>query len=365
MDRFVALPIIHSVIGRGPTKCSVELSNGLLCDLRIIPPENYGAALVYFTGSQAHNIKLRALAQAQGWSLNEWAFTATDGSDKQSLYETEAEVYQQLGLAWIPPELREDRGEIEAAGAGTLPTLITLGDIHSDLHMHTTWSDGKLSVREMADLAKSRGLHHIVITDHSQSLGVANGLTVERLWAQRDEIRRVDAEMGPNFRVLQGIELEIRADGQLDYPDEVLAQLDVVIASLHVGLRQERAQVTGRLLNAIRNPHVDIIGHPRGRLIPDREPADLDMDAVFAAAAETDTALEINANPHRLDLDDTHAQRAMELGIKLAINCDAHGAADFEMLRYGIATARRGWVRPQQVINTWTTEQFIRWLQQD
>lgn len=361
MDTFVGLPSVVRVLGHGPTKSSVELLNGMNCDLRIIPPENYGAALAYFTGSQAHNIRMRALAQERSLTLNEWAFTRLD-DNTQILCETEEDVYRTLDLPWIPPELREDRGEIEAARDGHLPALIQIGDIRSDLHMHTTWSDGKLSVREMAEVARSRGLSHIVITDHSQSLGVANGLTAERLRAQRDEIRAVDAQMNGAIRVLQGVEMEIRADGQLDYPDEVLAELDVVIASLHVSLRQEREVVTRRVLNAIRNPHVDIIGHPRGGLIPDREPADLDMDAVFAAAAETDTALEINANPHRLDLDDAHTRRAVELNIKLAINCDAHAAGEFDYLRYGIATARRGWVRPEAVINTWTTDQFLSWI---
>jgi DNA polymerase (family 10) len=364
MDKFVNLPNVASIFGHGSTKSSVELLNGINCDLRVIPPENYGAALCYFTGSQAHNIALRALAQEQGYTLNEWAFTAVDGSGKQILCEQEEQVYAQLGLSWIPPELREDRGEIAAARNGKLPRLIEIGDITCDLHMHTTWSDGKLSVREMAETARARGFQHICITDHTQSLGIANGLTVERLLAQREEIRKVDAEMSAayDFRVFQGVEMEIRADGNLDYPDEVLAELDMVIASLHVGLRQERAVVTSRLLNAIRNPHVDIIGHPRGQLIPDREPADLDMDAVFAAAKETGTVLEINANPHRLDLDDAHAKRAVEMGIKLAIDCDAHAGEEFELLRYGIATARRGWVKPSDVINTWLTDEFIRWL---
>lgn len=366
MDRFVTLPAVVRVLGHGPTKSSVELTSGLTCDLRVIPPQNWGTALNYFTGSQAHNIRLRALAQAHGWSLNEWSFTATDGSGREIFCPTEAEVYAQLGLPWIPPELREDRGEIEAATAGTLPRLLELGDIISDLHMHSTWSDGKASIREMAQAARGRGLHHIVITDHSQSLGVANGLTVERLLAQREEIRAVDNEYRnepDGFRVFQGVEMEIRADGQLDYPDEVLAELDLVIASLHVGLRQERAQVTQRLLNAIRNPHVDLIGHPRGRLIPEREPADLDMDAILQAALETDTALEINASPYRLDLDDVHAQRAVQMGIHLAIDCDAHSTTDFDVLRYGIATARRGWVTADRVINTWDTGRFQQWLQ--
>jgi DNA polymerase (family 10) len=361
MEAFVARPDVTRVLGSGPTKSSVELLNGQQCDLRVLPPERYGTALNYFTGSQAHNIRLRDLAKDRGYTLNEWAFTSlTDGSE--IVCETEEQVYQQLGLPYIPPELREDRGEIEAGYAGKLPHLIDISDIRSDLHMHTDWSDGKLTVRQMAEAARAHGLSHIVITDHSQSLGVANGLSVERLRAQREEIRRVDAEMGPNFRVFQGVEMEIRSDGTLDYPDEVLAELDVVIASLHSGLRQPREQVTARLLNAIRNPHVDIIGHPRGQLIPNREPADLDMDAVFAAAKETGTVLEINANPQRLDLDDAHAQRAVQLGVLLSIDTDAHSAGEFDLLRYGITTARRGWVEAQNVINTWPIERFVNWM---
>lgn len=361
MEAFVARPDVTRVLGSGPTKSSVELLNGQQCDLRVLPPERYGTALNYFTGSQAHNIRLRDLAKDRGYTLNEWAFTSlTDGSEITC--ETEEQVYQQLGLPYIPPELREDRGEIEAGYAGKLPHLIDIGDIRSDLHMHTEWSDGKLTVRQMAEAARAHGLSYIVISDHSQSLGVANGLSVERLRAQREEIRRVDAEMGPNFRVFQGVEMEIRTDGTLDYPDEVLADLDVVIASLHSGLRQPREQVTARLLNAIRNPHVDMIGHPRGQLIPNREPADLDMDAVFAAAKETGTVLEINANPQRLDLDDAHAQRAVQLGVLLSIDTDAHSAGEFDVLRYGIMTARRGWVEAQNVINTWPIERFVNWM---
>ena len=362
MDAFVARSDVARVLGHGPTKSSVELLNGLQCDLRVLNPKEYGTALVYFTGSKEHNIRLRELAQARGLSLNEMAFTRIAGGDPITC-ESEEEVYRVLDLPLIPPELREDRGEIEAAQANVLPNLITAQDIHSDLHMHTNWSDGHLSVREMVDLARARGLSYIVITDHSHSLGIANGLSVDRLRAQREEIRAVDAEMSPGFRVFQGTEMEIKADGTLDFPDEVLAELDVVVASLHVGLQQDRAQVTQRLLNAINNPHVDIIGHPRGQLIPDREGADLDMDAVFAAAHDTGTILEINANPYRLDLDDVHARRARDLGVRLSIDTDSHNAGDFEMLRYGISTARRAWVTPSDVINTWPTDQFIAWMQ--
>ena len=360
METFVTNPQVARVINHGPTKSTIELLNGRLCDLRVLPPERYGTALAYFTGGQLHNIHMRALAQERGLTLNEWAYTRPDGSE--ILCETEEEVYRVLDLPYIPPELREEHGEIEAAYAGKLPHLIEASDIRSDLHMHTNWSDGTLSVRQMAEAARAHGLSYIVITDHSQSLGVANGLTVERLRAQRVEIDEANAEMGPEFRIFQGTEMEIRTDGQLDYPDEVLAELDVVIASLHSGLRQDRAQVTARLLSAINNPHVDIIGHPRGQLILNREGADLDMDAVYAAARETGTVLEINADPHRLDLDDVHARRACELGVMLSIDTDSHTASGFDVLRYGITTARRGWVEPQNVINTWPVDKFIEWL---
>jgi len=360
MDKFVARPDVARILGHGPTKSSVELINGLQCDLRVLSPKVWGTALAYFTGSQAHNIRMRSLAQERGYTLNEWAFTPLNGGEPITC-ETEEELYKILGLPFIPPELREDRGEVEAAQAGKLPELITIGDIHSDLHMHSTWSDGTRTIRQMAEIARGRGLSHIVITDHSHSLGVANGLNVERLRAQREEIRQVDAEFAPlGFRVFQGTEMEIKTDGTLDFPDDVLAELDVVIASLHSGLRQERAQVTERLLNAIRNPHVDIIGHPRGQLIPDREGADLDMDAVFAAAKETGTVLEINADPSRLDLDDAHARRAIELGVKLSIDTDSHAPGGFENLRYGVLTARRGWVRSSDVINTLSTAEFMQ-----
>ncbi|HLA44735.1 MAG TPA: DNA polymerase/3'-5' exonuclease PolX, partial [Aggregatilineales bacterium] len=354
MERFVHRENVARILGHGPTKSSVELLDGLQVDVRVLVPERYGTALAYFTGSQAHNIRMRELALRQDLTLNEHAFTRTDGSGEEILCATEEEVYETLGLPWIPPELREDRGEIEAAQEGKLSALIEMSDIRSDLHMHTTWSDGKLSVLEMAQIAQSRGLSHIVITDHSRSLGVANGLSIERLREQREEIRAADAAMGDDFRVLHGTEMEIRNDGTLDFPDEVLAELDVVIASLHTGLRQPREQVTERLINAISNPHVDIIAHPRGQLIPEREPADLDMDAVFEAAKQHDVALEINSNPARLDLDAIHARHAAELGIKITINTDSHAGEHFELLSYGIGTARRAWITANQVINTWS-----------
>jgi DNA polymerase (family 10) len=296
-------------------------------------------------------------------SLNEHAFTPVGGGD-EILCATEEEVYATLGLPWIPPEIREDWGEIEAAQAGKLPNLLTIDDIHADLHMHTTWSDGRLSIREAAEAARQRGRQYIVITDHSRSAGVANGLSVERLLAQQEEVRAVDRDMRDRygFRVFHGSEVEIKADGTLDYPDDILAQLDFVVASLHVGLRQPREQVTQRALNAVSNPHVDLMGHPRGQLIPDREGADLDMEALFAAAAKHDTALEINSNPARLDLEAGYARRAVELGIKICIDTDAHTEADMDLLRFGVMTARRAWIEAPSVVNTWSLDAFLGWV---
>ncbi|MCB0029539.1 MAG: hypothetical protein KDE28_16610, partial [Anaerolineales bacterium] len=266
----------------------------------------------------------------------------------------EEEVYGRLGLPYIIPTLREAQGEIEAARTGKLPQVVQLSDIQLDLHMHTTWSDGKQSIRAMAEAARERGLTGIVITDHSQSLGIANGLTVERLREQASEVRVVNEAMGPDFTIWHGTEMEIKADGTLDYPDEVLAELDFVIASLHVGLKQPKEQVTARALAAIENPHVDMIGHLTGRLLPDRPPADLDLEAVFAAAARTGTILEVNANPLRLDLKDSHIKRALAVGVKIAINTDAHNVGQLDLMHYGVATAQRGWATAADVINTGT-----------
>lgn len=369
MTAFVSQPEVSRILGQGDKKSSIELANGLQVDLRVLPQEAYGTALQYFTGSQAHNIKTREIALSKGYSLNEHALSPVDNTGTiiedapKILCATEAEVYQHLGLPWIPPELREDAGEIEIAAQGKLPKLITLEDMQSDLHMHTTWSDGRSSIREMAEAARARGRKYIVITDHSRSLGVANGLSIERLLQQQAEVRQVDAEMNGTIRVFHGTEMDINADGQMDFPDEILAQLDFVIASLHVSLRQEADVITRRLLNAINNPHVDLIGHPRAQQIPSREPVAADMDAVFNAAKQTGIALEINANPIRLDLEAQYARRAVELGIPLSINTDAHSIEQMDLLHYGIRTARRGWVEAPSVINTWSVERFIAWTQ--
>jgi DNA polymerase (family X) len=360
MQAFVTHPQVLEVTGHGEMKSSVEFQNGLRAQLWVQPPERFGTALVYATGSKDHNVRLRELALDMGLSLSEKSFLKEDGSEITCA--KEEEVYEVLGLPWIPPELREDRGEVQAAQAGQLPQLLERDHIVSELHTHSTWSDGKNTIREMALAARERGLKVLAVTDHSAGLGITGGLSIEQLWEQRAEIEAVQKELGDSLRLLHGTEVEIKADGELGFPDEVLAKLDIVIASIHVGLRQPREQITARMLKALRNPHVDIIGHPTGRLIPNREGADLDMEAVFAAAAEEGVALEINAHPRRLDLEDVYARRAVEKGIRLSVNTDAHSPADLDLMHFGVATARRGWVRPQDVLNTWKPGRLLDWL---
>ena len=360
MARFRELEHVAEVMLSGPTKTSIRTHEGLQVDLRVLEPARWGTALQYFTGSQAHNIRLRALALDRGFSLSEYALTREDGG-AEVLCATEEEVYATLDLPLISPELREDRGEIEAALEGRLPNLIELDDLKGDLQFHTTWSDGHQSLLEMAQAAQAQGLAYALVTDHSSGLGVARGLTVADLRRQRAEVEEVNAHLGGAFRLLAGTEVEVRADGTLDFPDQVLAELDLVVAAVHSGLRQDREQVTARMLGAIRNPHVDVIAHPTGRLIGEREGADLDMEAIFRAAAETGTALEINAHPSRLDLRDGHVRRAIELGVKLAISSDAHDVKMFDVLPFGVATARRGWATAADVITTWPVEKLLEW----
>jgi DNA polymerase (family 10) len=360
MDAFVGRKDVARILGRGETKSSVEFTHGLQAQLWVHPPEHWGTALVYATGSKDHNVRLREYALKKGFSLSEHSLQRKDGSEV--FCETEQQVYKTLGLPWIPPELREDRGEVQAAIKDELPRLVELEDIQADLQMHTTWSDGKLSIREMAEAAIQRGYKLIAITDHSHSLGVVQGMTAEDVRQQRKEIEQVTKELGGKIHILQGAEVEIKSDGSLDYPDEVLAEIDFVLAALHTSLRQPRQKVTERMLNAIRNPHVDMIPHPTGRLLPDREGADLDMDAVLAAAAETGVIMEINAHPARLDLDDVYAHRAKELGIKLSINTDAHSAGDMDLMHFGVSIARRAWLEAEQVVNTWQVSRVLEWL---
>ncbi len=361
MEAFTNLPGVGRVLSKGETKSSVEFGDGVRAQVWVHPPERFGTALQYATGSKDHNVALREFALAKGLSLSEHALTRTDGRG-EILCAKEEEVYKALGLPWIPPELREDRGEMEAAKSGRLPHLIEGTDLIGDFHIHTDWSDGELSVSEMAKAAIRRGLKVIAITDHSAGLGVAGGLDMARHKKQAEEIRKVQEKLGETITILHGSEVEIKADGTLDYPDEFLASLDLVVASLHVSLRQPREKVTERALHAIRNPNVDILAHPTGRLLPDREGADLDMEAVFVAAAETGVALEINAHPARLDLDDAYARRAKELGVPLAINTDSHSEDDLDRLFYGVAIARRAWLNKEDVINTWPVERLLAWL---
>jgi DNA polymerase (family 10) len=369
MAAFQSLPQVHDVTHAGETKSSVILANGMQVDLRVVEPRHWGAALQYFTGSKEHNVPVRDLALRQGWSLNEYGLTATGKGNapegETRFFDEEAALYEFLGLDWVPPELRENRGELQAARNHTLPKLITLDEIRGELHGHSTWSDGTASISAMAEVARARGYAYWAVCDHSVGLGMVGGLDAARLLEQAAEIARLNetyAAEGSNFRLLRGTEVEILADGSLGLPDEVLAELDVVVASIHSGLRQDRETITERCLRAIRNPHVDILGHATGRLIGSRPPSDLDVERVLQACLETGTVPEINAHPSRLDLSDVYARRAVELGCKLAINSDAHETTGMEMMIYGVATARRAWVTAADVVNTRTLPDLLALL---
>jgi len=386
VDRFATLPSVEAVINRGSHKAAVKLGGrGPQVDLMLMPPGQAGTHLIHFTGSKEHNVRLRAMARDRGWSLSEYGFLKIDpetgdplSGDQAELrtFATEAEAYAFLGLPYIEPELREDAGEIEAGLAGTLPTLVTLADLRGDLHSHSDWSDGVQSVEEMAEFARKRGHAYQVMTDHSQSLAIARGLTPDRVELERKLIaalnRRFVAEEDKGtappetspegFRLLHGCELEIRADGQLDYPDELLARFDLVVASLHVARRQPRAELTQRVLNAIHNPHVDVIAHPSGRMIGTRPDLDLDWDVVYREAAKTGTVLEMNGSPHRLDLAVERARHAVSMGCLLSIDSDAHRFGEFGHLDWGVSQARRAWVEPSNVLNTRSRAELLDWL---
>ena len=360
------MPGVTEVLVRAETKCSVRLELGAQADLRLVDAAAFGAALLYFTGSKAHNIVLRERAIKRGLRLNEYGLFPHDdqatGTPQERgvapvAAETEAAIYTALELPFIPPELREDRGEFDAEP----PTLVTCEDIRAELHAHTTASDGRLSIAELAAEAKHRGFHTIAVTDHSTSSVQANGLDPDRLRAHIDAIREADAGMS-GITILAGSEVDILTDGRLDYEDDLLAELDIVVASPHAALTQDGATATKRLLAAIRHPLVHIIGHPTGRIIGRREGLDPDIEALVAAAVEHDTALEINANHRRLDLRDVHIRAAREAGAKIAIDTDAHAPRDFDQLRYGVITARRGGLTAAGCVNTWTQEKLHAWL---
>jgi DNA polymerase (family X) len=358
MERFVALPEVAGVHARGPTKSSVRLSLGLDADLRVVPAESFGAALQYFTGSKDHGVACRKIAIEKGLKLNEYGVFR---GEKQLAGRTEEDVYRALALPWIPPELREDRGEIAAALAGRLPAVIAYGSLRGDLQTQTNWTDGAHSIEDMATAAKRVGLDYIAITDHTRSLAMTGGCDEQKLRRQMAEIDRINGKLR-GFRLLKGAEVNIQRDGSLDIDDETLAALDVVGVAVHSHFNLSRQEMTERVCRAIRNPHADILFHPTGRLLGKREPYEIDIDEVIRVAVETGTVLEIDAFPDRLDLNDEHAQRAGRAGVKLTIDSDAHSTAQFGFLDYGIGVARRAWLETESVLNTLPVEAFLRAL---
>ncbi|HVN89710.1 MAG TPA: DNA polymerase/3'-5' exonuclease PolX [Candidatus Binataceae bacterium] len=354
MSHFTAFAGIREVTGTGTTKSTVVLKSGLQVDLRVVLPKSYGAALLYFTGSKSHNVHLRRIAQGKELLLNEYGLLR---GDSVVASRTEEQIYRALDLAWIPPELREDRGEIEAAAHGKLPHLIERKDLRGDLHTHSVYTDGRASIEDMVREAQAIGLDYIAITDHSRRVSMAHGLEPKRLHEQRREIDRIRRDF-PDITILQGIEVDILDDGDLDLPDNALAELDWVVASAHYQLEQNSAEMTRRLIKAIRNPHVDVIGHPSGRLIGHREPSRFDLHEVLKVAREEGCALEVNSQADRLDLTDTACIAAKEAGVKLVVSSDAHSPRDFALLDYGINQARRGWLTKSDVINTRPVQQI-------
>jgi DNA polymerase (family 10) len=384
--RFTSLPVVESVVNAGAHKAAVRLVGGPQVDLMAMPPGACGTYLVHFTGSKEHNVRLRGLARDRGWSLSEKGFArlgddgeiATGAGAELRTFATEAEVYAFLGLAEVPPELREDAGEVEAARAGPLPQLVEPADLRGDCHAHSDWSDGIHTIEQMAEAARRLGYGYLVLTDHSHGLAIARGLTPERVAAQRVVIAELNARFAreeeagtappstppEGFRLLHGCELEIRGDGALDFDDELLASFDLVVAALHQGRRQSRAQLTARVLGAIASPHVDVIAHPAGRMLGERSRDDLDLawDEVYAAAAATGTLLEIDGSDHRLDLSAERARLAVAAGCLLTIDSDAHRTEELAGIAWGVAQARRAWVEPAVVANTWRRDELLAWV---
>lgn len=361
---FVSLPEVSEVLAQGKTKSSVLVHSGLQVDLRVVKPEEWGAALQYFTGSKAHNVTLRELAKKQGLKLNEYGvFRLDDGTGdfRRVAGATEEEVYGALGLDWVPPTMRLDKGEIDRAREHTLPVVVQMADIRGDLHVHTVLSDGMDSLERIWEKARNLGFEYLAVTDHAEQLKVARGLTRERLEASIEEIAAFNAAH-PQLTVLTGAEVNIDDDGNVDYPDELLARLDIVVASVHTGMNQEKSQLTRRTIAAMENPHIDIIAHPTGRILGKRDPYAIDIEAVIAAAVRTKTALELNSYPDRLDLRDEHLRLAREAGAKIAINTDGHAADQLEYIFYGVATAQRAWLTTEDVINAWPLPQLREWL---
>jgi DNA polymerase (family 10) len=386
IERFTALPAVESVVNAGTHKAAVRLAGGPQVDLMAMPPGACGTYLVHFTGNKEHNVRLRGIARERGWSLSEKGFArlgedgeiATGVQAELRTFATEAEVYAFLGLADVPPELREDGGEVEAAREGRLPPLLELADLRGDCHAHSDWSDGIHTIEQMAEAARARGYGYLVLTDHSHGLAIARGLTPERVEVQRGVIAELNARFAREeaagtapaatppggFRLLHGCELEIRGDGSLDFDDDLLASFDVVVAALHQGRRQPRAQLTARVLGAIASPHVDVIAHPAGRMLGERSRDDLDLawGEIYAAAAATGTLLEIDGSDHRLDLAPERARLAVAAGCLLTVDSDAHRTEELAGIAWGVAQARRAWVEPAVVANTWPRDQLLAWV---
>ncbi|MGB8274972.1 MAG: DNA polymerase/3'-5' exonuclease PolX, partial [Alphaproteobacteria bacterium] len=348
MDRFTAYDEVTEVMAKGPTRATVRLRSGIQVDVRVVPDASFGAALYYFTGSKAHNIAVRGMAQKRGLKINEYGVFK---GEKRIAGETEESIFKLLGLDYIPPELRENHGEIEAAKKGTLPRLIEDRDLRGDLHVHTKATDGRSTIREMAEAARELGFEYIAVTEHSKRLAMAKGLDAKRLARQMDEIDKLNEE-GLGLAILKGIEVDILEDGTLDLPDAALAGLDLVIGAVHSAFTLSREKQTARILRAMERPHFTILAHPTGRLMPTREPYDVDMARIIRAAKDRGCFLELNAHPERLDLTAVYCQMAKAEGVLVSVNSDAHSAQDFANLRFGIGQARRGWLEKGDVLNT-------------
>src|SRR3990172_1326567 len=359
IDAFAGLPLVKQVLGKGPTKAAVIVGGGMQVDLRLVDHDSFGSLLQHFTGSKQHNVALRDKFSRRGLKLSEYGITDMSTGVLEK-FTTEEDFYRRLGLQYIPPELREAQGEIEGAESGTIPRLVEIGDMKGDFHVHSNWSDGRHSVEEMAEAARALGYQYLAITDHSQWLGIARGLSAERLGRQKSEIKELNRRR--EFRVFTGVEVDIRSDGRLDLPDEALAGVEVVVASVHSGMGQPGDQITRRVIQAMENPHVDIIAHPTGRLLGSREPYAIDMEAIFQAALRTGAALEINAMPQRLDLKDIHAFRARELGVRMAVATDAHRVEHLGLMRYGVGVARRAWCEAGHLLNSLSADDIEHFL---
>ncbi|HWI40297.1 MAG TPA: DNA polymerase/3'-5' exonuclease PolX, partial [Verrucomicrobiae bacterium] len=359
MEAFVSLPSVREVLMRGATRSTVVWRDRLQVDLRVVEEHQFGAALAHLTGSGSHNVRLREMAVRQGLKVNEYGIFAAGGTRLGG--EEEGDLYRLLGLPWIPPELREDRGEVEAAAEGTLPELLRAEDIRGDLHAHTHWSDGNLSLEELAQAARARGYSWMAVTDHSMRLAIAHGMSIDRLMEQQREVRELNRRL-EGFTLLHGAEVDILPDGRLDFPDEVLRELDLVIGAVHSAFGQTRETMTARIIAAMRHPFVTTVAHPTGRLIGVREGYEVEMEALLRAAAETRTAMEINSHPLRLDLADLHVKRGKELGVSFAIGSDAHSARELDHLPLGMSVARRGWLEREDLLNTLEAPELLRRL---